>query len=588
MTSPETPYRELILKGIPASPGIAIGGAYLFTKEIPRAEERSLRPDEISVEIARLTKAMEKSTRELNKILTFAQQKVGDAKAKIFEAQIMVLEDPILLDAIHKRIGKEQKNAEFIVSDEIGKYAHIMMAAHSEYMHERAHDMEDLRNRIIRNLQEEKLISRLEGTVIVVAHSLTPADTMILSRNQILGYATDLGGITSHAALFSRSLKIPAVVGLGDVSRAAETGDQMIIDGYSGTIILHPTAEHIREYEEKREHLLEFEAQLAHLKDLPATTPDGHSIELSANIELAEGLDYVVVQGSQGVGLFRTESLLIDYDDFPTEEQQYVEYKKIADRIYPNRVIMRSFDIGGDKIAPSMAEEENPFLGWRGVRVCLDRPDIFMNQLRAILRASSRKNLALMFPMITTLDEVRRAKEYVLKAKGELSARHQRFDDNLPIGVMIEVPAAALSAEQIAGEVNFLSIGSNDLTQYILAVDRGNNLVSPLYHEFEPSVLSTIKHIIDAGHKRNIWVGICGEMAGNPLATPILVGMGMDELSVIPSILPEIKKIIRSLTYAQMQEIARTVLVYTSRREVDAYLSEVFKREFPDIPVEGF
>lgn len=588
MTDKQKGKREKILKGIPASPGIAMGGAYLFTKEMPRFEERAIGTDDVRLEIDRLTRAMEKSAKELSKILLFAQQKVGDSKAKIFEAQIMVLEDPVLIDAIRKRITKERKNAEFIVADEIGKYAHLMLAAHSEYMHERAHDMEDLRNRIVRNLQQEKLISKLDGSVIVVAHTLTPADTMILSRNHILGYATDLGGITSHAALFSRSLKIPAVVGLGDVSREVQTGDQIIIDGYAGTIVVHPTVERIKEYDEKREHMAEFELQLVHLKDLPAETLDGHPVELSANIELTEELEYVVLQGSQGVGLYRTESLLIGRDDFPSEEEQYIEYKRIADRIFPHRVIMRTFDIGGDKIVPDMADEANPFLGWRGVRVCFDRPELFMNQLRSILRASTRKNISIMFPMVTTVGEVHRAKTFVQKAKAELQSKKIKFDDHLPIGVMIEVPAAALTAAQIAAEVDFLSIGSNDLTQYLLAVDRGNSLVSSLYHEFEPSVLMTLKHVINAGHKQGIWVGICGEMAGNPLATALLLGLGMDELSVVPAILPEIKKIIRSLKFSDMQEIARTALSYGSRAEIETYLATFFKKEFPDIPLDSF
>ncbi len=578
--------KETILKGIPASPGIAVGAAYLFVKETPRIDERTIHDEDTGTEVERLERAVQKSAKELDKILIFAQHKVGDAKAKILEAQIMVLEDHVLIETIKGRIRKEKKNAEHIVSDEIGKYARLMMRAHDEYMHERAHDMEDLRNRIIRNLQHEKLISRLEGSVIIVAHTLTPADTMILSRNHVLGYATDLGGVTSHAALFSRSLKIPAIVALGDVSREVETGDLMIIDGYSGTLVLHPSAERIAEFEQKRQHMTQFEEKLVELKDLPAVTLDGHSVELSANIELPEELEYVVLQGSQGVGLYRTESLLIGRDDFPSEDEQYREYRRIVDRIYPQRVIMRAFDIGGDKIAAETAEEQNPFLGWRGIRVCFDRPDLFLNQLRAMLRASTRKNLAVMFPMITTINEVRRAKDFVQQAKTDLRARHVNFDDGLQVGVMIEVPAAALTAGQIAAEVDFLSVGSNDLIQYLLAVDRGNSLVSALYREFEPSVLLTLKHVINAGHKHGIWVGICGEMGGHPLAVPLLVGLGMDELSVVPVVLPEIKKIIRSLTYTQMQEVAKTALGLGTGDEVEEYLRDFLTKALPDLPLD--
>jgi len=587
MTEQVPQNKEIILKGIPASYGISIGPAYLFMKDIPVVEERKLNVDEISSEIERLDSAINKSLKELNKILMFAQEKIGEAKAKILEAQMMVLEDRILINEIKRRIQSEQKNAEYIVSDEIGKYASLMLKARDEYMHERAHDMEDLKNRIIRNLLQERLISKIENAVIVVAHALTPADTMILSRNHVLGYATDVGGITSHAALFSRSLKIPAIVGLGDASRSVNTGDQLILDGYNGTLIIHPTQKRIEEYTRKRDRMLKFELKLAELKDLPAQTVDGRKIELSANIELPDEIEYVVVQGSQGVGLYRSESLLVGRDDFPSEEEQYEEYKKITERIYPNRVIMRTFDIGGDKIAPEAAEEDNPFLGWRGIRVSLDRPDLFMNQLRAMLRASTKKNLAIMFPMVTSVSEIKKAKEYLRKVKAELREKNIKFYERTPIGVMIEVPSAALMASHLAKEVDFFSIGSNDLTQYLLAVDRGNKLVAKIYNELEPSVLLTLKHVINAGHKSGIWVGICGQMASNPLAVPILVGLGMDELSVIPAILPEIKKIIRSINYSHAQEITKDVLQFTTHDEVEHYIRKIFKKELPDIPINN-
>jgi phosphotransferase system enzyme I (PtsI) len=364
-------------------------------------------------------------------------------------------------------------------------------------------------------------------------------------------------------------------------------GDQIIIDGYSGAIIVHPTTQRLGEYETRRQHFIQFEAKLTQLKDLPAETKDGHAVELSANIELPEELEYVVLQGSQGVGLYRTESLLMGRDDFPSEEEQYLQYKKVAERLYPHRVIMRTFDIGGDKIAPETAEEANPFLGWRGIRICFDRPDLFMQQLRALLRASTRKNLAIMFPMISTIGEVREAKKYVEKAKAELRAKKIKFDNKVNIGVMIEVPSAALSAGPIASLVDFLSIGSNDLTQYLLAVDRGNSLVSNLYQEFDPAVLITLKHVINSGHKHGRWVGICGELAGNPVATALLIGLGMDELSVVPAVLPEIKKIIRSLNYADMQLIARKVLGMSAHEEVESCLRKFLKEECPDIPLEN-
>ena len=577
--------KEIIFKGIAAAPGIAIGNAYLFKKEMPRVEERSVEESEIAGELTRLENAVAKSEKELTKILTFAQQKLGEAKAKIFEAQIMILEDKYLFTAIKKRIKSEKKNAEFIVSDEIQKYANLMLAASDEYMHERGHEVEDLKNRIVRNMQHERLLSKIEGSPIVVAHTLTPADTMILSRNNTLAYATDVGGVTSHAALISRALNIPAVVGAGSLSMAIATGDLIILDGYSGIIIQHPTEERIVEYQKKRDRFAEFVAQLAKLKDLPAVTLDGKTVELSANIEMPEEIEYVVLQGSQGVGLYRTEPMLLGRDDLPSEEEQYHDYKSIADRLYPQRVIMRTFDVGGDKLIPDMTEEKNPFLGWRGIRMMLDYPSFFKTQLRAMLRASRKKNVAIMFPMISTVAEVRKAMEHLNEAKAELRLQKVHFDEKIQVGVMIEVPSAALMAGIIASEVKFLSIGTNDLTQYMLAVDRGNNFVSDLYHELEPAVLHTIKFVIQNGHRKKIWVGICGEMASNPLAVPLLVGFGVNELSVVPSMLPEIKKIIRSLNYAECQKLATTVLRFSASEEVENHMRQFMKTHCPDIPL---
>jgi len=579
--------REMVLTGIAASPGIVCGTAFEYVKQEPVVEEKTLADGAaVEADLERFDRAVGKSSRELVKILAFARQKVGEAKARILEAQIMVLDDPYLLDAIRKRIREERKNVEFVVHDEIGKYARLMMAARDEYMHERAHDMEDLKNRIVRNLHQETMTSRFDGSHIVVAHNLTTADTMILSRNAVLGYATDMGGVTSHAALFARSLKIPAVVALGDVTRSIQSGDTVILDGYTGRLVVNPSPEAMCAYKERREKMAAFEEQLAGFRDLPATTTDGHTVELSANIELSDELHYVVMQGSQGVGLYRTESLLISRDELPTEEEQLSEYKRISDTIYPGRVIMRTFDIGGDKLASETAEEANPFLGWRGIRISLDRPDMFMTQLRAMLRASTKKNLAIMFPMVTTLRELRLAKKFVEQAKAELRARKIKFDERIPVGVMIEVPAAALNAASLAAEADFLSVGSNDLVQYLLAVDRGNSLVAPLYDEFHPAVLTTLKHVVNAGHKQKIWVGICGGMAGTPLAAPLLIGMGMDELSVVPAVLPEIKKIIRSVSYTSLQRLAAEALTRESGEEVKTLLREFVMKEIPDIPLD--
>jgi phosphotransferase system enzyme I (PtsI) len=578
--------QEIILKGVAAAPGISFGPAYLYSKLIPHVEEKPITEEEVPAEIERLHNANARSEKELQKIHAFAEQKLGSQNARIFEAQIMILADAILMGAIEKRIAEEHRNAEFIVADEITKYKQIMLASHDEYMHERAHDVEDVMNRIIRNIQDQKLYSRLEGASIIVSESLAPSDTVIFSRNQVLGYATDLGGVTSHAAILARSLKIPAVVGLRTATKLITTGDTIAIDGYAGLIVLNPTEETLGTLQRKKGRYTEFEGRLVNIAGISAETADHKQIELSANIAFETEIEFSRAQGSAGIGLFRTESQLIGKTSYPGEEEQYEAYRKVADEVYPHSVIFRTFDVGGDKIAPDTEHEANPFLGWRGIRVLLDRPELFLDQIRGILRASTRKNVRIMFPMISTVQELRRAREIVAQAKKELDERALPYDPDIKIGIMIEVPAAAVLAEQMAAEADFLSIGTNDLIQYLLAVDRDNAAVAPLYQQFNPAVLKTIRHIIDAGHKKGVWVGMCGEMAGDPLATVLLVGLGIDELSVIPSVLPEIKKIILSIKYKEAKRVADKVLAMSTEEEIRDHLSSITKNKVPEIPLD--
>ena len=586
MDEPSSLPQELILKGTGAAPGIAMGRAYLYSKHIPHIEMKDIAKEESKGEKQRVRAANERSEKELQKILAFAEQKLGAQSAKIFEAQIMILSDQILMGAIENRIDKELKNAEYIVADEINKYKRMMLASPDEYMHERARDVEDVMNRIIRNIQDQKLFSRLEGAAIIVSETLLATDTVIFARNDILGYAADLGGVTSHAAILSRSLKIPAVLGLRNVTKHVRTGDFIAIDGYSGAIIINPTVETLDLLNRKALRLKEFEEQLAGIAKLVADTPDHKHIELSANIEVPEEANYALEQGSAGIGLYRTEGTLLARQGDPTEDEQYEEYKKVAEAMFPHPVIFRTFDVGGDKLARGDYHEENPFLGWRGIRISLDNPGMFLTQLRALLRASKGRNIRIMFPMITKVTEVRRVKEYLKQAKSDLKANGIHFDQRIKIGVMIEVPSAAIMAEEIAAEVDFLSIGSNDLVQYLLAVDRDNLAVAPLYQHFNPAVLRTIKSVIDAGHKKNIWVGMCGEMAADPLATILLVGMGIDELSVVPMILPEIKKIIRTIKFKDAKRAADKVLSLHTEDEIKEYLASMVRKQLPEIPLE--
>ena len=577
---------EIVLKGIPASPGIAIGPVFVFIKHTPVVEERSILPEEVEHELGRLEQAVARSHKELRKILEFAEKKLGEDKVKIFEAQLMFLEDAVLFDAIYARIRSELKNPEFVVHTEIEKYHRLMLASRDEYTHERANDVEDVRNRILRNLQEQRAISRLEGSAVIVSQNLTAPDTVILSRNDVLGYATDIGGITSHTALLSRALKIPAVVGLKTISHQAHDAERIVLDGYSGEVVLNPAEETVKRFEAKRERYHEFESRLSEFRDLPAETLDHRRVELSVNVEFEQELAFIKLQGADGIGLYRSEYLIVGKEVFPTEEEQYNQYKLLAETMYPKRVIIRTFDIGGDKFMAQSVKENNPFLGWRGIRVLLDKPELFLEQLRAILRASTRKNVALMFPMVSNLSEVRRARKLLDEAKRQLRKEGVPYDSRIKVGVMIEVPSAAIIAENLAEEVDFLSIGTNDLIQYLLAVDRGNDVVSGLYQEFNPAVVRFLRRIIDRGKKKGVWVGMCGEMAGDPLATILLLGLGLDEFSVVPNMLPEIKKIIRSVKYSDAQKVAKQVLMFKTEVEIKEFLKSIMRKKFPDIPID--
>ena len=578
--------REITIKGIAAAPGIAVGPSYTYSKQIIRAEMKPIEAAEVSSEIERLRGAVARSQKELEKIVAFAQEKLDPDDTKILEAQIMILDDAILMGTIEKRIAAELRNAEFVVFDEISKYKRLMLSAPDEYMHERAHDVDDVMNRIIRNIQDQKLVSKLEGEAVIVSETLTPADTIIFSRNKILGYATYTGGVTSHAAILSRSLKIPAVVGLRNVTRLVHPGDTLALDGYSGVVTINPTEETLQTLQRKAKRFREFEERLADIVGLAAETADHRHIELSANVEFDEELSFARQQGAAGVGLFRTEGQLFGRTGYPTEEELYATYRSATDVIFPNTVIFRVFDVGGDKIAPGSFHENNPFLGWRGIRVLLDRPDLFQTQLRAILRASDRKTVRIMLPMVSTVQEIRLAREALRTAMAELARRGVPHDSGIALGVMVETPAAALMAEEMASEVDFLSIGTNDLTQYIMAVDRDNLAVAPLYQQFNPAVLRAIKMIIDAGHRKACWVGMCGEMAGDPLATVMLVGLGLDEFSVIPSVLPEIKKIIRTVKFKEAKRVADRALGMSSEAEIREYLSSVIKNQIPELPLD--
>lgn len=569
-----------LLKGVAAVSGISIGTAYLYEKQVEIVEDEILENIEASLE--KLEHALEKSKKELKKIFDLAIDKMGEKRAQIFEAQLMILDDPVLIGKIKSRIVNEKRSPEFVVNDEISKYQELLSNSKETYLQERSYDIEDIKNRIIRNLKKKKWQSRIDNDVIVVTNNITPADTVLFSRVNVKGYVTNIGGLTSHAAIVARSLNIPAVLGIHGATLEIKDGDLLIVDGLHGEVIVSPTEEQLNYYKEKCKRLKEFDSELAKLVDKPAVTTDGKKIILRANLDIVEELEIIIKNGAEGTGLVRTEQIFNLEDEFPDEEKQVVTYSELAEKLYPHMVVLRVFDIGGDKVFPIDFKEPNPFLGWRGIRFLLDNEELFKIQIRAILRSSIHKNVKIMIPMITFIDEIRRSKEIIESCKEELRKESKEFDNDINIGIMIEVPSAAVMAEEFAEEVDFISIGTNDLIQYLLAVDRGNEIVSSLYKEFHPAVIRTLFKIINSGKMGDAKVSMCGEMAADILATPLLVGMGLDSLSVSASTIPHIKKIIRSINYKEAKLLAEECLKYKTEKEVSHRLVEYFKNNFVD------
>ncbi len=580
VTHPAT-EEEIILRGVAASPGIAIGVAILLKKDGIVVEEKVV--DNPAAELERLQKAIERSTNELEKIYRTAREKIGEDKAKIFEAQLLILSDPVFFDGVKHKIMRNRKNAEFVVSTEFSKQIDQLHRSDSDIFRQRAMEIEDARNRILRNLAEAKLKSRFEGTPIVVTSELTPADAVLLSRNAVLGYVSDFGGARSHASILSRSLGIPAVVGLKEATKHVSDGAQLILDGYRGIIVINPSESTLKKFRDRKKWCEQLDTELMSEASKPALTTDGRRVSVEANIELLEELPLLKTHGADGVGLFRTEPLIIDSGAIPDEKDQAEVFRKAVEEAKPNAVVFRTFDIGGDKIFVEDHAEQNPFLGWRGIRMMLDRPELLKEQFRAILRASAFGKCKIMYPMVATAEEVVRANKLLEEARKSLDTEGARYDREIEVGVMIEIPSAALMSKEIAKHVRFLSIGTNDLTQYLLAVDRTNELVANMFEEFHPAVLRTIKLVIDSGHDAGIKVAMCGEMAGNPLATVMLLGMGLDEFSAVSSMLPVLKKIIRGTNYRSARKFARQLLKMESADEIKKVLVEYLRTRFERI-----
>ena len=565
-----------ILKGIAASPGIVIGKAYVLDSEEMPIPQKSIKESGIPREITRFQDALTQTRAEIQKIRDKISREISKEHGDIFNAHLMVLEDRAIIEEVMERIKKEKLNAEYIFSQVLKKYVQSFLKINDEYLRERVSDINDVGRRVIRHLMGDQRasLSEIKEKVIVIAYDLAPSDTAVMHRKNVIGFATDIGGRTSHTAIMAKSLEIPAVVGLENATRSIGMGDIIIVDGIQGTVVINPTATELQKYQKEHLRHLEFNRSLKRFKDLPCVTKDGRNIELAANIELPEEMPSVLSHGADGIGLYRTEFLYMNRADLPDEEEQYQAYKKVVTAMAPKPVIVRTFDLGGDKFLShlEMPHEMNPFLGWRAIRFCLASPDIFRVQLKAILRASAHGKLRMMYPMISGVGEVKQANKMLEEARMELRSKKIAFDEKMEIGAMIEIPSAALTCDILAPEVDFFSIGTNDLIQYALAVDRINERIAYLYEPAHPAVLRFLKTIIDAGHSKNIWVGICGEMAGDPIFTPVLLGLGMDEISTSPVMLPEIKKIVRSMNYTEAQEIAKYVLTLRTGVEVVNFL----------------
>ena len=570
-----------VLTGIAASPGIVIGKAFVLDSEEISIPQKTIRESAIPKEITRLQDALTMTRAEIMGIRDKISHEIGQEHGDIFNAHLMVLEDRVIIEEVMERIKKEKFSAEYIFSQVLKKYIQSFLKIDDEYLRERVSDISDVGRRVIRHLvgDQRSSLGDIKEKVIVVSYDLSPSDTAVMNRN-VIGFVTDIGGRTSHTAIMAKSLEIPAVVGLEKATHIIKTGDVLILDGMHGTVMVNPSAVELTKSRHEQLRFLEFNKGLKRFKDLPCVTKDGRRIELAANIELPSETDSVISHGADGIGLYRTEFLYMNRAGLPTEEQQYQAYKSVALSMAPKPVIVRTFDLGGDKFLShlEMPHEMNPFLGWRAIRFCLATPDIFKVQLRAILRASVHGKLRLMYPMISGVGELRQANKLLEESKSELHAKKIHYDENMEIGAMIEIPSAALTCDILASEVDFFSIGTNDLIQYALAVDRINEKIAYLYEPAHPAVLRLLKMIIETGHSKKIWVGLCGEMSGDPFLTPVLVGLGIDEISTSPVMIPEIKKIIRSITYSEAEDIAKQALNFNTGEEVVNFLKNKYQQ----------
>jgi len=574
-----------ITKGIVVSPGIKIGKAYVLENNKIIIPKYRIKESEIEKELERLDKALEKTRKEIEDIQKQIARGLSNEMADIFTSHLMVLDDPLISDRAKERIRKEKKNSEWIINDISLNLINSMAEIEDEYLRERIIDISDINKRIILNLQkkEEKSIIDINDEVIVFASDITPSETAIMNKNFILAFVTDRGGKTSHTAIMARALEIPAIVGTINATTIVKTGDTVILDAVHGEIIINPTEKEIKEFHAYQKDFKELEIELAKLSSLPSKTLDNQEISIYGNIEIPEEMKIIKEHGAQGIGLFRSEFLFLD-KSLPDEEKQFMEYKKVAEFFNPLPVTIRTIDVGGDKVYAynKPSKERNPFLGCRAIRFSLENQELFEIQIRAILRASNYGNVKLMFPMISTLEEFLKAKEITYKAMGKLKKENIPFNENIEIGIMIEVPSAVIIADLLAKHADFFSIGTNDLVQYTLAVDRISEKIAYLYNPLNIAVLRFLKTIISVSQEYNVPVSICGEIAGEPQYTMLLLGLGFKDLSMSPTYMHQVKKIIRSITMQEAIEFSESVLKMDSTKNIEKIVRSTFKEKFTD------
>lgn len=578
---------EVRFQGVGVSSGIARGTIHVVRDDLDDVPQYGISAAQVTNEIGRFETALIQTRAQILEMQQQIAEAIGAKDAGIFDAHLLVVEDRTLIDEVLRKLETDLCNVEFAFQEVASNYSETLSKIDDPYLRERALDIQDVTKRVVRNLQGKapKAFLSLAEPHILVAHNITPSDTATMNREQVLGLATDLGSRTSHTAIMARSLNIPAIVGLHDVTEVLETGQPVLLDGYNGLLILRPTPDTLWHYGELEQRKGQEAEQLTGLRETKSTTRDGRHIVLSANIELPGDVEAVSRNGAEGIGLYRTEFLYLNRTTLPSEEEQYETYRRVAERVAPHPLIIRTFDLGGDKIAGTLdqGDELNPFMGWRAIRFCLAHVDIFKAQLRAILRASAVGNVKIMFPMISGLEELRRALVVLAECKEELARSGESYGAETEVGAMIEVPSAAIAADMLAREVDFFSIGTNDLIQYTVAADRMNERVAHLHEPTHPSILRLLKTVSDAAHANKLWVGVCGEMAGDLTLVPLLLGLGIDELSVSATLVPRVKRAVQSVTISECEQLVAEALALDTAAAILALCTQIAQNRYGDL-----